>query len=140
MNSDTHTPVPRGAWRIMWVNTFAFTVCFAARGTGVCVSVSAGRELFVTNCASCHGAQGRGDGESQSRDWRTLLISPRNLSAGEFKVGGSSEDLYTRISLGVPGGAGMQLMMNFSFLTEEERWAIVHFLEAKILPAPAEGR
>ena len=47
-----------------------------------------GRELYMTHCATCHGADGQGDGPMAS----VLLIQPTNLtalaegSAGVFPV------------------------------------------------------
>lgn len=102
-------------------------------------SIARGRTLYES-CAGCHGADGRGDGGTVVYDWRELPIKPRNLAAGELKMGRSSEQLYTRIVLGIPGGfGGVKMMPGFSVLPESDRWALVHFLESEILPPISDG-
>ena len=41
--------------------------------------------------------------------------------------------IYLRIAAGIPNG-DEPLMPSFSYLTPEEIWAVVGFLEAEILP------
>ena len=50
-------------------------------------------------------------------------------------MGAAPKDLYTRITLGVPGAFGeSNLMFAFPQLTEDERWALVHHVRENILP------
>jgi nitrate reductase gamma subunit len=105
-------------------------------------SVSRGAELYATNCASCHGATGAGDGDQVSYSWRETspevyqIINAANLANGELKLGSSPEDIFMRITAGIPGGAGgSELMMSFSGMPVEDRWAIVHYVMEEILPS-----
>ncbi len=53
--------------------------------------------LFVTNCASCHGATGDGQGT-------TVLDRPaRSFMDGGFSFGNTPEALFRTISIGIPG-------------------------------------
>jgi mono/diheme cytochrome c family protein len=92
-------------------------------------SIRRGRELYlgeVANCAKCHGAEGRGDGETVDYDdWTKEYFDPQNPAAvrgylavgalkprqirardlrqGVFHGGSRPEDLYQRIFHGIPG-------------------------------------
>jgi len=99
-----------------------------------------GAELWTANCVECHGADGSG-GTKQVISWRQTgpesweEIKPARLDRGEVKLGSSPKDLYTRITLGVPGAYGdSNLMFAFPQLSEDERWALVHHVREKILP------
>ncbi len=99
-----------------------------------------GAELWAANCVECHGADGSG-GTKQIISWRQTgpesweEIKPARLDRGDIKLGSSPKDLYTRITLGVPGAYGdSNLMFAFPQLTEDERWALVHHVREKILP------
>ncbi len=99
-------------------------------------TIARGEQLFQQQCAECHGPDGSGNGTKKCYDWRQREIPPRNLRQGQLKVSTQAEDLFTRITVGVPGGFGdTNLMMSFANLPEADRWAIVHFVRAKILPA-----
>lgn len=66
-----------------------------------------GRELFVKQCAICHGDQGDGAGQFAY----LMNPRPRNLKTGKFKLTTtqnlipSNEDLLRTISRGMPGSA-----------------------------------
>lgn len=66
-----------------------------------------GKRVFMTSCASCHGAEGRGDG-AQTKDPKFVNENgtkaiPRDLTAGIYKAGGDESKIYARIMLGIPG-------------------------------------
>jgi len=68
-------------------------------------SITAGRTLFLAQCASCHGPEGLGNG-LQVKDLKNdngTPAHPRNLTSGVFKGGRDKQDLYTRLALGIPG-------------------------------------
>ncbi len=70
-------------------------------------SVAAGKVVFTTSCASCHGPEGRGDGPQTTdpkfvNDNGTKAV-PRNLTAGVYKGGGEKANLYARLMIGIPG-------------------------------------
>ncbi|MGE3268514.1 MAG: copper resistance protein CopC [Chloroflexota bacterium] len=83
-------------------------------------SIARGRELYEQQCASCHGANGRGDGP--------LAASLRPRPA-DFRVhmaaGHTDGELFTWLSKGVPGTA----MPPFeSQISENDRWHLINFI------------
>lgn len=84
-------------------------------------TIQAGEQLFLLNCASCHGDTGKGDGPVSS----ALTPKPSDLAL----VASSVDDayLYWRIA---EGGAGVRSSMPAwkSILTEEEIWKGVAFI------------
>ena len=100
-----------------------------------------GQRLYETQCAACHGAAGRGDGEAAY----LLYPKPRDFTTGKFALTSTwervptDEDLYRTISRGMPGSA----MPSWGHLSEEERWGLVHYVkrfapQASSIPAPAD--
>ena len=90
---------------------------------------------------SCHGEDGSGDGTQQVFNWRELSpgvpqeIKPANLKLGLKKLSIEPEDIFRRITIGIPGAFGdANLMLKFDDLSVEDRWAIVHFVTGEILP------
>ncbi|MEO6810340.1 MAG: ethylbenzene dehydrogenase-related protein [Isosphaeraceae bacterium] len=66
-------------------------------------SIARGREIYVKSCATCHGDTGKGDGVQAQRDEFDFPITPRDFTRGIFKGGRSTEQIYARITLGIPG-------------------------------------
>jgi mono/diheme cytochrome c family protein len=66
-----------------------------------------GREVFLKNCAQCHGLEGRGDGpqvnDPNFKNDNGTPARPRDLTQGLYKGGGEPDQLYARIVLGIPG-------------------------------------
>jgi mono/diheme cytochrome c family protein len=103
-------------------------------------SIARGQTLFTQSCVSCHGEDGSG-GTQQSYSWRKLgpdepqIIPAADLSQGMAKVGLSPEDIFIRITVGVPGAfGGSNLMQSFKTMPVEDRWSIVHYVTEEILP------
>lgn len=95
-----------------------------------------GRDLFVKNCAACHGESGDGKGTEHQLlvDARGLSVRPANLKAGECKTGLDPRQIFLRVTTGIPGGKdGAYLMPPFKWMAESDRWAIAQYLleEAK---------
>ena len=85
-----------------------------------------GKELFLKNCAACHGNDGKG-GHAPS------------LAKSNYQVGASDLALYKVLRDGIPGTA----MAGFDF-SIEKRWQLVGFLRsldprAKSRARPLEG-
>lgn len=59
-----------------------------------------GREIFVTRCASCHGASGRGDGPLAKG---LNGPKPRDFIADEWKYGTRPDQVLKVVTDGVPG-------------------------------------
>ena len=105
-------------------------------------SVARGKEVFAkAACITCHGPDGRGDGP-QSKDPKFLNENgtrafPRDLSAGIFKGGGSREQIYARVFLGIPG---TPMPMGGLALKSPEMVDLVHFVKSLERPLSGEGQ
>ena len=78
-----------------------------------------GAEIFKTNCATCHGPQGHGDGPAG----QSLDPKPKDLSELQKIVG--DDYLFWRISEGKPGTSMVEWK---GILTEEQIWQVVSFI------------
>jgi mono/diheme cytochrome c family protein len=91
--------------------------------------IAKGHTIFTTNCASCHGPDGYGDGPAAA----ALNPKPRNFHQGYFRYGGGLARVVRTITQGSPGTA----MASFAGLPLEDRIAVAHFersLEPKLEP------
>jgi putative heme-binding domain-containing protein len=70
-----------------------------------------GAALFQTHCSYCHGVRGEGGRGA-------------DLTAGEYRMGGSDRDLFKTIRNGVPGSE----MPSFR-ISDEEVWKVVAFVK-----------
>jgi mono/diheme cytochrome c family protein len=90
--------------------------------------VEMGRVTYEKKCASCHGADGQGDGEAAY----LLYPKPRDFQAANYRLVSTwesvptDEDLFRTISRGMPGSA----MPSWAHLSEEMRWGLVHYLKS----------
>lgn len=90
-------------------------------------SIARGKELYVKqSCHSCHGNEGRGDGQQKMVDADGLPTRPRDLTRGIYKGSPDPASFYRRIALGMPG-TPMPASAN---LKPEEITDIVHFLRS----------
>jgi mono/diheme cytochrome c family protein len=86
-----------------------------------------GKRIYTRQCAACHGAAGRGDGEAAY----LLYPKPRDFVAAQYRLVSTwervptDEDLYRTISRGMPGSA----MPSWGHLSEAERWGLVHYIK-----------
>lgn len=91
-------------------------------------ALALGKQTFARQCAACHGASGRGDGEAAY----LLYPRPRNLRSGSYRFVSTWErvptddDLYRVISRGIPGSA----MPAWAHLPEKTRWALVAYVKS----------
>jgi mono/diheme cytochrome c family protein len=60
-------------------------------------------ELFAQGCAGCHGATGKGDGQTKQIDSDGYPTRPRDLSRGIYKGAPTPQEVYRRIVAGLPG-------------------------------------
>jgi cytochrome c oxidase cbb3-type subunit 2 len=78
-------------------------------GFGAKESVARGRELYdMLGCAACHGASGKGDGESAknlSPDTWGNPQKPFDFTKGRLKSGPTVQDVYRTFMTGVGGTA-----------------------------------
>ena len=78
-----------------------------------------GAKIFKSNCETCHGPQGHGDGPIGE----ALDPKPQNLA--ELQTVVADDHLYWRIAEGSPG-TSMPPWKNI--LTEEQIWQLVAFI------------
>ena len=89
-----------------------------------------GAELYQTECASCHGNLGAGDGPTAAE----LDPPPADLSDFLRLSNQSPLDFYRRVTIGVAGTA----MPPFEdLLSEEDRWAVALYTSGLRLPEAA---
>ncbi|MHB8417526.1 MAG: cytochrome c [Myxococcales bacterium] len=94
-------------------------------------SLAEGKTLYGAACASCHGAEGRGDGPSAnwpgfSDEWGHR-VRPRDLTAGHLEGGRDGRDLYLLLTTGLDGTP----MPSFATaLTPAQTWAVVHYVRS----------
>lgn len=88
-------------------------------------SVAAGKTLFDANCASCHGATGKGDGKMVS-----MMTPPKPLPAdftdGTWLHGGTDGEIFTIIRDGVRG-TGMRGFA--SRMKPDDMWHVVNYVK-----------
>lgn len=82
-------------------------------------AVAAGQSLFQTNCASCHGQTGLGDGPAGA----ALNPPPTNLVTLNQTAG--DDYLFWRIAEGMPGTS---MPAWKAILSEEKIWQVVTFI------------
>jgi high-affinity iron transporter len=94
-------------------------------------SLARGAQVFRTNCASCHGNSGRGDGPLA----QGMEPEPANLTDMKALQDQSPLDFYRRITIGVVGTA----MPAFETrLSPADRWAAALYASVLRLP-PGSG-
>ena len=89
-----------------------------------------GRDLFVTHCAVCHGAGGRGDGPAAAG----LLQRPADLTASH-----TADHTPGDIFWWVTHGLGLAMPAFGERLSVEERWDLVNFVRTLARPLSARG-
>ena len=82
-------------------------------------AATAGAEVFKTNCETCHGPQGHGDGPAGV----ALDPAPKNLAELQTRAG--DDYLFWRIST---GKEGTSMVPWLGVLTEEQIWQAVAFI------------
>ena len=82
-------------------------------------AATAGAEVFKTNCESCHGPQGHGDGPAGE----ALDPKPKNLA--EFAPSVGDDYLYWRINT---GKEGTSMVAWKGILTDEQIWQAIAFV------------
>ena len=87
-------------------------------------SIAAGKKLYDAQCASCHGAAGKGDGKAGAM----LKPTPSDLTDAEWKHGRSDGEIFTVIR----DGAGPKFDMKGykSKMTETDIWNVVNYLRS----------
>lgn len=81
--------------------------------------VAHGKTIFETQCVTCHGATGHGDGAGAA----SLNPKPRNFTQADgWKNGRKPSQIFHTLS------TGLNAMPNFSNIKAEDRWALAQFV------------
>ena len=108
-------------------------VNFGAQVKSSAASIAKGRKLFLQGdrCVECHGKEGKGNGLKRLKDDDGARTWPRNLTKPwTFRVGNRPKDIFTRITVGIPG-TQMPSFANPKSkkkLSIEERWHIANYV------------
>lgn len=86
-------------------------------------SIAAGKDIYVKNCASCHGETGIGDGAAAA----ALDPKPRDFTQAQFKYGTEPWQMMRTIMEGVPntGMAGWDGRMD-----EKDAWTVIWYVKS----------
>jgi DMSO reductase family type II enzyme heme b subunit len=95
-------------------------------------SINKGKEAFKkAKCYECHGENGKGDAMKKLKDDWNFRVWPRNLTKPwTFRAGSAPEDIFMRVSAGIPGTPMPSFADEKSEnkLSEEERWHVVNYV------------
>ncbi len=91
--------------------------------------VAKGKSLFATNCVSCHGTDGKGDGVAAA----SLNPKPRNFTSQDNWINGPKiSGIYKTLSEGIKGSA----MVAFDTFTPEDKFALAQYIRTTFVPNP----
>lgn len=88
-------------------------------------AIAAGEELFTTHCVTCHGPEGKGDGEGAAN----LDPKPANLADSAMMGDMSDGYLFWRVSKGgafEPFNSAMPAWEQT--FTDEQRWQLISYV------------
>jgi mono/diheme cytochrome c family protein len=101
----------------------AVAAAVLAPAAALAADAAAGKTLFTTNCASCHGDSGKGDGPVGA----ALQPPPRDFTKAEFKFDtdgdgkpGTDADLKGVITQGAGAFGGSPLMAPWPTLSDAD--------------------
>ena len=82
-------------------------------------TIAMGQKLYVSNCLTCHGSSGKGDGPGGA----TLEKKPADLGSRIKSTGETDGELFWKIS------EGRAPMITWkASLSETQRWALVNYI------------
>ncbi|HEY3400136.1 MAG TPA: c-type cytochrome [Geothrix sp.] len=85
--------------------------------------MSRGKAVYAQTCATCHGAEGLGDGAAG----KGLNPRPRNFTASAgWKNGTKVEDIYKTLDEGIKGSS----MVSYNYLSKKDRMALAHVVQS----------
>ena len=82
-----------------------------------------GKALYAQTCATCHGAEGKGDGAAG----KGLNPKPRNFTEpAAWKNGVHVENIYKTLDEGIKGSS----MVSYNYLSKKDRMALAHVVQS----------
>jgi len=116
------------------ISTLAGLLCGAAFSFAAAADdLAAGKLLFETNCASCHGLTGKGDGPVGA----VLTPRPRDFAKAEFKFdtdadgeAGTDADLQNLVKNGAMAYGGSPLMAPLPHLSGDDVTKIIVYIRS----------
>jgi mono/diheme cytochrome c family protein len=82
-----------------------------------------GKAIYAQTCATCHGADGKGDGPGGAG----LNPKPRNFTEkAAWKNGTRLEDIYKTLDEGIKGSS----MVSYNYLSKRDRMALAHVVQS----------
>lgn len=97
------------------------TILLAALTAAHAQDVEAGKAVFQSNCAACHGDKGDGKGPAAM----ALLPPPTDFTAAAFWAGRDDTALKTVIKVGKPGTS----MAGFATLSDDDIANLIAYLK-----------
>ena len=85
-------------------------------------SVDAGKRLYTTQCSTCHGPSGKGDGSMASA---INPPTPSDLTDASWKHGATDGELFTVIS---DGATGTSMRAYGKRMKPDDIWNVVNYL------------
>ncbi len=87
-------------------------------------SIAAGKKLYDSQCASCHGTTGKGDGKAGA----LLKPTPSDLTDADWKHGQTDGEVFTVIRDGSPEKTGMRAYG--SRIPANDIWNLVNYVRS----------
>lgn len=96
--------------------------------------INKGKTLYATNCVSCHGEEGKGNGTAAAG----LNPLPRNFTVKDgWKNGSKISQIYQTLQEGIAGSG----MAAYDFILPEDRLAIIHYIRSSfVTDAPQDSK
>lgn len=88
-------------------------------------SVDAGKRLYTTQCSTCHGPSGKGDGSMASA---INPPKPSDLTDASWKHGAADGELFTVIS---DGATGTSMRAYGQPMKPDDIWNVVNYLRTR---------
>jgi mono/diheme cytochrome c family protein len=93
------------------------------------ITISLGKSLYESKCASCHGISGEGDGPQASK----LSTQPKDLTDQAFMAQISTTGLYQLITAGITP----DMPAYSTTLDDTQRWALAGYIRSLTFTAPS---